>query len=429
MTAFALRRHLRLMIFGVLALWFLVPTVGSPLITGVPTGPMSLHAASWLILAIFAVRLLDDPEAIKAALARHFLVFLFLLLVVLAAFLASRTSATGGGMVLLMDQIVAPILFFLVLISASFEDPGIVSLLRAILLALVATACVVALVQWLTHSVLFYEQGYMTQYWFSPFTDRWMGTLDQPLALSLAILVAAPLVASIRNNWLQVLLLLLMITGVLISQSRVGLFVLAFAVMTVVIFATRRLWVRMFLLLVLGGAAWALLSTPLFAGLAQRLEDDTGSAEARALAFQYFLDHWGDYAIGGQGIGASYRVAVQGGLETSFENPLVMYSIDFGIGFAVLYFGLMLYLVLRNAPRHRFRGLSLAGFLAVLVPQTYSSLATRSAAGIIVWTVLAMVVIAGDQALNHRNRVPEGQRPAASRRPAADRGPRVPASL
>jgi hypothetical protein len=36
--------------------------------------------------------------------------------------------------------------------------------------------------------------------------------------------------------------------------------------------------------------------------------------------------------------------------------------------------------------------------MAVVIPQTYSSLATRSAAGILVWTVLAMLVAAAGEA-------------------------------
>ena len=401
-AAFLLRTRPRFTVGAVLFLWFLVPTVGSSTITGIPSGPLSLHAASWLIFAVFLTRLLEKPASFRIALGRHFILFVALLVVLVAAFLASRTSSSGGGMVLLLDQMLAPILFFLLLLSVAVTDQGLVPRLRTLLLFLVAVVCVIALIQWLTHSVLFYEQGFQTQYWFNPMGDRWMGTLDQPLALSLAIAVAAPLVAGLNRGLVQTVLLLLMIVGILITQSRVGLFILALSLVMVVFFGRGRVWVKAVLLAILSYAATAIVSSPLFAGVAARLEDDTGSAEARALAFEYFLEHWADYLIAGQGIGASYRVAVQGGLETSFENPLVMYSVDFGIVFAVLYFGCMVFLVLRNAFRHHVRGLTLAGLLAVAVPQTYSSLGTRSAAGIIVWTVLAMIVIAGDAAAAQR---------------------------
>jgi O-Antigen ligase len=400
--AWLFRWRIRWAFAAVLGLWMLVPTVGSPLITGVDGGALSMHAASWLIFAVFIVRMLHDPVSLRQVLGRQFFLFMALGLVVLAAFLASRTSQEGGGMVLMVDQILAPVLFFLLLLSAAIKDPDLVTALRTMFLTLVAITCVIALVQWLSHSVLFYEEGFLTQYWFNPETDRWMGTLDQPLALSLAICVAAPLVAGLKHNSLQALLLLLMITGVLVTQSRVGLFVVGFSVVAVVLFAKRRVWVKIAFLAVLGVATWFIVQSPLVAGVAQRLEDDTGSAEARARALEYFVAHWSDYFIAGQGIGASYRVAVQGGLQTSFENPLVMYSIDFGIVFAVLYFSVMAYLVLKHAPRHHFRGLTLAGLLAVAVPQTYSSLATRSAAAIIIWTVFAMLVMAGDEVVRQQ---------------------------
>jgi hypothetical protein len=127
------------------------------------------------------------------------------------------------------------------------------------------------------------------------------------------------------------------------------------------------------------------------------MADDTGSSEARAKALEYFLSRWSDFAVAGQGIGSSYRVAVQAGLQSSFENPTLMYGVDFGILFAVLYFGSMAVLVVRGF-RTGNPGLALAGIMALVIPQTYSSLATRSAGGIIVWTVLAMVVIATDEA-------------------------------
>ncbi|MFD5277267.1 hypothetical protein ACFWIX_06855 [Pseudarthrobacter sp. NPDC058362] len=400
-----LRSRPRVLLAAVLTLWFLVPAVGNPVVTGEPAGPLGFHAASWLVVAVLATQLLHDPWSIAEALARHFFVFLILALVLAAAFLASRTSEEGGGMLLLVDQILAPVLYFLLLLANSVRQPGLVTILRSLLLLLVAVVCIIAVFQWLSGAPLVYSSGFQTQYWFNPDTQRWMGTLDQPLALSLVISMAAPLVSCLKRASIQALLLVLMLVGVLITQSRVGIAVVAVSVLAVAVFSQRKLWTRLLMVLLMGTAAALLTSSPLVEGLYARLADDTGSAEARGLALEYFLTRWADYAVAGQGIGSSYRVAVQAGLETSFENPILMYSIDFGILFAALYFGLMLVLVLRNAPGHGYRGLTLAGLLAVVVPQTYSSLATRSVAGIAVWTLMAMVVIAGDEA-RARRRLP-----------------------
>jgi len=402
----------RVLLAAVLALWLLVPAVGNSVITGEAGGGLGFHSASWLVVSVLAGQLLYDPWSIKVALARHFFVFLVLTLVIAAAFLASRTSSEGGGMLLLVDQILAPVLFFLLLIANSVRQPGLVRMLRSVLLLLVAVVCLIAVAQWLDGDSLFYGPGFRTQYWFKPETRRWMGTLDQPLALSLAISVAAPLVAGLKRTSLQAFLLVLMAVGVLITQSRVGIAVVGLSVLAVVVLSNRKLWVKTVMVTFLGAATALLVSSPLVEGVTARLANDTGSAQARGLALEYFLTRWADYAVAGQGIGSSYRVAVQAGLETSFENPILMYSIDFGILFAVLYFGMMLVLVVRNLAWHDYRGLTLAGILAVVVPQTYSSLATRSAAGIVVWTVLAMVVIAGDEGRKRR----KGKRPDADDR-------------
>ena len=92
-------------------------------------------------------------------------------------------------MVVLVDQIGAPVLFFLLLLSEAVRGGGLVVMLRSVLLALVALACAVAVAQWLTGRVLFYESGFKTQYWFARDFGRWMGTLDQQLALSVVITV------------------------------------------------------------------------------------------------------------------------------------------------------------------------------------------------------------------------------------------------
>lgn len=397
-----LRSRPRVLLAGVLTLWFLVPAVGSSVITGETGGPLGFHAASWLVVSVLAGQLLHDPWSIRTALARHFFVFLVLGLVISAGFLASRTSEAGGGMLLLVDQIVVPVVFFLLLIANSVREPGLVRALRSLLLVLVAVVCVIAVLQRLNGDSLFYGPGFRSQYWFNPETERWMGTLDQPLALSLVIALAAPLVAGLKRNSVQAVLLVLMTVGVLITQSRVGIAVVGLSIIVVVIFVKRKLWTKAAMMVFLAGTATLILSSPLVEGVAARLADDTGSAEARTLALEYFLARWTDYAVAGLGIGSSYRVAVQAGLETSFENPILMYSIDFGILFAVLYFGLMLVILVRNSAWHEYRGLTLAGLFAVLIPQTYSSLATRSVAGIVVWTVLAMVVIAGDEGRERR---------------------------
>lgn len=396
-AALMLRRHARVLIVLVIGLWILVPAVGAPVVTGVDAGPLGFHPATWLVLCAFAVRMLHDPWSVQQALARRFLLFLVLAVVLIAAFLASVSTSTAGGLVVLVDQILIPVLFFLFLLSEAFRGGGLVRTLRGSLLLFVALACVAAVLQWQAKDVLFYESGYSTQYWFERQSGRWMGTLDQPLALSLAVSVAAPLVAGLRHKVLQAALLVLMVVGSLITQSRVGIIAVAVSAVAAILLAQGRVWVKAVMLAGVAGVGAAIVSSPLIDGVTARLADDSGSAQAREVALDYFLARWDDYLLGGGGIGTSFRLAFHAGLQSSLENPLLMYSVDIGIVAAGLYFGSMLVLVARSGFRLGYPGLALAGVMALVIPQTYSSLATRSAAGILVWTVLAMVVIAGDE--------------------------------
>ena len=396
-AALVLRRHARVLIVLVIGLWILVPAVGAAVVTGVDAGPLGFHPATWLVLCAFAVRMLHDPWSVQQALARHFLLFLVLAVVVIAAFLASVSTSTAGGLVVLVDQILIPVLFFLLLLSEANRGGGLVGTLRGSLLLFVALACLAAVLQWQAKDVLFYGSGYNTQYWFERQSGRWMGTLDQPLALSLAVSLAAPLVAGVRHKVLQAALLVLMVVGSLITQSRVGIIAVAVSAVAVILLAQGRAWVKAVMLAGIAGVGAAIVSSPLIDGVTARLANDSGSAQAREVAFDYFLAHWDDYLLGGGGIGTSFRLAFHAGLQSSLENPLLMYSVDIGIVAAGLYFGSMLVLVARRGFRLGYPGLALAGVMALVIPQTYSSLATRSAAGIMVWTVLAMVVIAGDE--------------------------------
>ncbi|THJ67835.1 hypothetical protein E8P82_03100 [Arthrobacter echini] len=397
LTAGLLRTRPLVAIILVVALWFFVPTVGSYLLTGQRFGPWTFHAASWLIFAIFGVQLACDPRSLMRAIGRHAYVFLVLALVLAVSFLTTRTVQESGGVVLFVDQMVAPVVLFLLIISTGAGMPSLLPVLRTVLLVFAAIVTVVAVCQWFAQDVLFYEAGFLTQFWFNPDTQRWMGTFDQPLALSLVLCALMPLVAGVRSLAIAVPLIALFISGVLISQSRVGLVVAAAGAVYAIAASRHRASTRVLALSVIGAGFIPLLISPLGQGLLGRVADDTGSAEARNDAYAVFLRDWSRYLITGDGIGSSYEAADYAGLQTTFESSILMYAVDIGIVFAVLYFGSLLTLVLVNRSRQAVPGLTLAGLVVVFVPQTYSGLATRSVAGIVVWTIVALVVVAAER--------------------------------
>ncbi|MDK1328468.1 hypothetical protein [Arthrobacter sp. zg-Y1143] len=396
-AAVVLRRHPAAAALAVVGLWFTVPAAGSYLLTGQADGWLSIHAATWLIFAILVVQLAFEPHVLADAAARHIYAVVVLATVLGAAILSTAVNGEGEGGILLVDQIVAPVLFFLFVVGNAARDARVVPWLRNGLLALAAFVCLVALAQRVTGNVLFYEEGFQTRYWFNPEGPRWMGLLDQPLTLSLAACVAAPLTVTLRRVWQQVALLALFGAGILVSQSRVGLVVIAAVVLYVAAATRKPVAARVGLVGVLGAlVVWA-LSGPLAEGLLHRLEDDNGSAAARTSAVLTVLKRWPEFLFEGQGISGSYRVAEQGGLGTSLENSFLMYGVDLGLFFSMLYFGLLAVLVLITFRRTLRSGLAVAGLLAIAIPQTYSGLATRSAAAILLWTVIALVVAEGDR--------------------------------
>jgi hypothetical protein len=370
-------------------LWFLVPAIGGTVVTGQATGALSSHPASWLVLTTFAMQCIYSGKKLAQVLARNILLYLVLVVVLAVAYVNTRYGTYGGGSVLLIDQILVPTLMF-VLIQVAATRRSLLRL-RTLFIVLAAAVVIVAIVQWSVKDTVFYTSEFAQQYWYNPKFDRWMGTLDQPLALSLVVCTVTPLLAAVKHWYLRIPLLALMVVGALVSQSRLGIALVLLGAIYVTITTATTAVQRLGGIAVIGGGVTALAFSPLAAGLLGRLDNDTGSTRARELALDFFATNWSDYLLIGRGISSSYRVGSAAGLGTSLESSILMYSIDIGILFALLYFGCMAYLLVRYRGSTLIRGAWLAGLMVVVIPMTYSALATRSVAGILVWGILALI--------------------------------------
>jgi O-Antigen ligase len=386
-----LRRRPAILVAISLVVWAAVPAVAGSVVTGIASGSLSLAPSTWLVVAILVVQVLYDVRAILWEIGHRILVYLALFLVILVAFLATKTSPGGSGLVLFADQIAAPVTLFMIVCIALRARPADMFLLRNTIIGVATAESVLAIVQYSTHSIIFYRSYFLTNYWFNEVKfDRWMGTIDQPLALSFLVCVAVPLVAGMRQVWLQTPILILMAIGVVITQSRTGVAVVGLGIVYVIVRSRIPGIAKVLSLVAMSVVGYFVFSSSLIAGVAGRVEFDEGSAAARQDALNYFFNHWLDYFFTGGGISFSYRFAELGGLETSLESAILMYAIDIGVVFSLLYFGVQLVIVLRSALRPGCPGLFLAGVLAIVIPQTYSSLATNSIAGALLWIVLGM---------------------------------------
>ncbi len=389
--ALLLRGRPLVLVISNVVLWAALPSIAGELITRQPSGSLSFHPATWLMLATAAVMIVFDTRRVLDEIGRRIFVYLALSLFLSVAFLATKTSASGSGLVLFVDVMLGPVLLFLITNVVLARNPGGLLVLRNWIIGIAAVEAGFAIVQKLLGSVVLYRAYFQKQYWFDEIRfPRWMGTLDHPLALSLLLCVAVPLVAGIRSVWLQIPLLAVMGVGVVATQSRTGLVVVALGVSYVVLTSRIRIAAKVVAVAVLGVAAYFVATSSLVQGVADRLQNDTGSSLARGAALNFFLDHWDKYFLTGGGVGSSYEIADLAGLTTSLESSILIYAVDVGVLFSLIYFGVQLVIALRSMGPSLCPGLSLAALLVVIVPQTYNALGARTFAGILVWLILAM---------------------------------------
>ncbi|MDT0167102.1 hypothetical protein Q9R32_16240 [Actinotalea sp. AC32] len=391
--AWTTRRRPLVALVAVLVVWVAVPVAATELVTGRGTGPLGAHPASWLTMAVVAAQLAHAPRRILRVTADH--VFLVLALGLVAAVATFTTQQSGtGGIALLLDMVVAPLVLFVLLLTVVDGDAPRLDAVRTALLALGAASSLLAVLQWVTGSVLVYEAQHSTQWWFDPEKfDRWMATFDHPLTLSMFLCVTSPLIVGLRRASLQLGLVALFAAAVTITQSRSGVVIVGVVAVWVVLRSRAPSHVRLLSLCLLAAGAAALLASGLAEGVGARFADDTGSTGARTDALRFFGETWTDYLLIGHGLTSSYGIAAQSGLVASLENSFLMYAVDIGTVFAIVYFGAQAALVVRSWTRPvQLPGARQAALIAFVLPLTYSGLAARSATATILWVALGLAV-------------------------------------
>jgi hypothetical protein len=391
LAGWLLRRRPIVIVAVAIVIWSLVPAVAAYRFTGLTVrSPIGFHPATWFALVALAIQLLTRPQALGRAVARHPFVGVALGMFVVGAALTSVLSDTGGSR-LLADQIVVPAA--LALLVVAHADAAGQLLLRNVLLGVAVAQSLLVFAQAAVGSILLYADDYATNYWFKPekFT-RWMGTTDSPLVLTVLLGVAAALALGVRSIVLRFGMLLMFGAAILITQSRVGGLVMG-VILVLAIFRTRlSLIARVLTTGILGIAVYVVGTSPLAGGLLNRLQDDTGSSTARELAINYVFNNLSHYLFSGGGLTSSYEVARLAGLQTSIESSMLMYAIDVGVIIAVVYFGAQLIVMVRYGPDGWIPGVTLAGYVALVLVNASSALAFANLTGSLTWVVLALVM-------------------------------------
>lgn len=375
----------------VLVLWAAVPATAASRVTGQDLGLLGMHPATWLTFTLAAAVLLTDFGRHARTLGQHPYAVIALSVFVAGAVLTTLDTASGG-VKLLGDMIVAPLLLFWLLVTDAHRDPAKLKAVRNTFLAVAVAESLLAVAQFGSRSLLVYAADFRDVSWFNPDRlDRWMGTTDSPLVLSFAICLAAPLVVSLRHSWLQVPIVVVLLMGIVTTQSRVGIVMMGLILVYLLVRARIGRAARVLYLTLMATAAVVLANSPLSSGVASRLPDD-GSAGARLLALETFFDQFLDHLLTGEGLTSSYRVAQEAGLNSSLESSFLMFAIDTGVIMAALFFGTQVLLVLLNLPDNMMRGAAAAALVACLVQQTFSAAGFSNLTGAFAWVAVGLVV-------------------------------------
>lgn len=319
-----------------------------------------------------------------------------ILVIVLSTFVGAAAVVTYfvtglSGLALLINQVVTPILLFVVIRRALADDPRTG---RRLALVVIAGATVESVVSILVSMRLMeqpFAENYKLFYWYTADFKRALGTTDHPLVLGSFMLLAIALLVVIRNTALQAVLVTLFLATLFLAESRTGLFLSVFAIAFLLVRGHASLPSRLLLIVALTCAGIFSANSALTEGVTEKLADDSGSGAVRGIAVGYVLARISEFAVLGRGPGADVEIAREAGLGTSLENPFLVYAINYGAIFTALYFGaqFLIPLTARRRPR-AVPGARLGALLVLVSAQTFSSLSAVSSLAAFVWVALAL---------------------------------------
>lgn len=173
------RRRPYLAPVAVLAAWVLVPEVARVVLTGSSEGVSGVLApASWMALIcttalVMGGRMSPSPSPNPTR--------PWLMLLVAACFLVPIALRGGEGWAFLLDQVVAPLLVFYLVVNASRTDRANAIRMRNAFLALAVFESVLAFLRFAGVIAQPYDTMFAAQYWYNYIStlNRQMGTLDR----------------------------------------------------------------------------------------------------------------------------------------------------------------------------------------------------------------------------------------------------------
>lgn len=350
----------------------------------------SWHPGTLLVIAVVIAQVIARPGPVSAVAVRMTGVLLalggFLAIAFVTSYLTGRTSSIGT----LVLQVVAPVALLVIMRATVGADQragrrlGLVVVAVGVVQALVVIGVFTGLVPqpWAT----FVESSR----WWAVDPSRMVGTLEHPLVTALWMAAAVPFVATLRRSWVQCTTVLVLLGAVALTGSRLSLVVAAVSAVIVLFRSRAHPFVKVVSLaaVFVGGAAMLLGAAG--ATVSERFADDGGSGSVRAEVFELFGTVWQQTVVVGRGFGASEEVTRNALIGATFENPILMFAVDFGGVAAVLFFGALVVIVFGSPGVTRLTGARLAASGVLVAVLGFNSLSTNAAVGPLLFTVLAL---------------------------------------
>ena len=329
-------------------------------------------------------------------------------------------TSPGVAISFWLNYIVAPVIIFVMCCDLAERY---VSFYRVVALGYIAVVCVQSFIAFLVSRDLLaqpYLDQYSSRFWWRIVeqANRQMGTIDHPLDLGLFIATAIPLLALLRRTWLTYLTLVVLVVGVTLTQSRIGLLGAAcgvvFLIVTSALTTTRRIVLALGVVL----AYFVMNAVGVFDAVSGRIADDAGSGDARRNAWSVILPDSIRFFPVGEGIQrVKPFVESQYGLGTSPESALLGYLVGFGVVLTLCFFGAFVWVMMKRIVIDRSINPGMASLLIAMVSvQLFSSISSGgTTTAYLLWLcgffALGYRYSRDDRARNRENSDVKGERP------------------
>lgn len=374
-----------------LTLWVAVPWNAGQILTGLSgdSGQSfpSIHPGSILVAVQSAILLVSTPHAFARE-VRRFPTSYFVFLVFVGISIILTVGSTGAkGVGSIIYTIVIPVITLLNFRIIQCEDGRTAKTFRNLILVLATAQAMLALVQSLLHSAIFYEKYYSAYYWWQPTLTRAIGTMDHPLHLSLFLAGASALALGTKSNALRLMLPILFAAAVAATGSRTGLLLIAAVAVWAIVKGPLSTAFRFALTAAISIIALLTLNGIIFTTVYERFINDSGSGRVRDLAYDLFFQSIDEYILLGGGATHSYQLLQQAGLTTSFESTFLTFAIDFGAIATLLFFTALCTIALthRTGTIAVVAGGNIAFIVTFIAIASYSGGSVQSTAMSLMW--------------------------------------------